>query len=56
MLDATGDMVAGPARVDTPHPATPAAVVEGLAGMVGPLGAFERISIGFPGVVRDGEC
>ncbi len=55
VLDASDAMSAGPARIDTPHPAPPATVVEGLAGIVGPLGRFDRISIGFPGVVRDGK-
>lgn len=55
ILAPTGRMVAGPARVDTPHPATPAAVIDALAGLIAPLGYFQRISIGFPGVVRDGR-
>jgi polyphosphate glucokinase len=55
ILAATGTMSAGPDRVDTPHPATPAAVVDGLVELVRPLGAFDRISIGFPGVVRHGR-
>lgn len=54
ILATTGRMVAGPARVDTPHPATPAVVLDALTAMVRPVGSFERISIGFPGVVRDG--
>ncbi len=54
ILATTGRMVAGPARVDTPHPATPAVVLDALTAMVRPMGSFERISIGFPGVVRDG--
>jgi polyphosphate glucokinase len=54
ILATTGRMVAGPARVDTPHPPTPAVVLDALTAMVRPMGSFERISIGFPGVVRDG--
>jgi polyphosphate glucokinase len=54
ILASTGRMVAGPRRVNTPHPAPPAAVVEALIGLTPPLGKFDRISIGFPGVVRDG--
>jgi polyphosphate glucokinase len=54
VLDAGGALVAGPVRVVTPHPATPAAVVEDLAGLAKQLGTFNRISIGFPGAVRDG--
>ncbi len=38
VLDASDAMSAGPARIDTPHPSPPAVVVEGLAGIVGPLG------------------
>ena len=48
-------MTAGPSRVDTPHPAPPDLVVEALVGLAGPLGRFGRISIGFPGVVRNGR-
>lgn len=54
ILDATGAMIAGPARIPTPHPAAPETVVSGLTDMVARLGAFERISIGFPGVIRNG--
>jgi polyphosphate glucokinase len=42
-------------RVATPVGAPPEKVVEVLAGMVAPLGAFDRVSVGFPGVVRDGR-
>ena len=55
ILAITGHMIAGPQRIATPHPATPDAVIDELVGMVAPLGSFERISIGFPGVVRDGR-
>jgi len=54
VLDAAGALVSGPARVETPHPASPIAVVDGLLGLAKQLTAFNRISIGFPGVVRDG--
>jgi polyphosphate glucokinase len=55
ILAPTGSMSAGPDRVDTPHPATPATVVDALVDLVRPLGVFDRISIGFPGVVREGR-
>ena len=55
VLSPAGDMVAGPARADTPHPATPDAVINVLTELVGSLGPFQRISIGFPGVVRGGR-
>jgi len=54
VLNSTGEMVSGPARVVTPKPAKPAAVVTALVELAKPLGRFDRISIGFPGVVRMG--
>jgi polyphosphate glucokinase len=54
VLNGTGEMVAGPSRVVTPRPAKPAAVVTALVELTKPLGQFDRISIGFPGVVRMG--
>jgi polyphosphate glucokinase len=41
-------------RVDTPRPATPAAVVKAILGLAKQQGAFDRVSVGFPGVVRKG--
>ncbi|WP_428535447.1 ROK family protein [Rhodopila sp.] len=55
VLDQNGTMAAGPNRVDTPAQPTPAAVVDALIGLTGAMGAFDRISVGFPGVVRGGE-
>jgi polyphosphate glucokinase len=55
LLNTDGEMVAGPNRVDTPARPTPAVVVEALVGLATPLGHFDRISVGFPGVVRQGH-
>ncbi len=55
VLNTAGVFVAGPSRVNTPDPATPEAVIAGLIGIIGPLGAFDRVSMGFPGVVRHGR-
>ena len=52
VLSASGEMVTERARVVTPNPAKPTAVVEALSGLSSQLGPFDRISIGFPGVVR----
>ena len=41
-------------RVETPRPATPDAVMKVIWTMIEPLGEFDRISVGFPGVVIDG--
>jgi polyphosphate glucokinase len=42
------------ARVETPRPATPSAVLAAIWPLIEPLGDFDRISVGFPGVVIDG--
>jgi polyphosphate glucokinase len=55
VLDAVGSLSSGPARIPTPHPAAPETVVTGLADMIAQLGSFDRISIGFPGVIRNGS-
>jgi polyphosphate glucokinase len=41
-------------REETPRPATPAAVLEVVARLAGLLGSYDRVSVGFPGVVEDG--
>jgi polyphosphate glucokinase len=55
VLDAAGVMTTERLRVATPHPSPPALVVDTLAALVAPLPAFDRISVGFPGVVREGR-
>jgi len=41
-------------RVDTPRPATAKAVMGAILGLANQQGAFDRVSVGFPGVVRKG--
>jgi polyphosphate glucokinase len=41
-------------RVDTPRPATPKALVKAILGLAKQQGEFDRVSVGFPGVVRKG--
>jgi len=55
VLDARGQMLADPVRVETPSPCPPSVLVEALVQLVKPLPAFDRVSVGFPGVVRHGE-
>lgn len=55
VLDGAGEMTTERMRVKTPRPATPRAVVDELVKLVIGLPRFDRISIGFPGVVRDGR-
>ena len=52
LLDAQGKVVGNNARVETPHPSPPDAVVPALVGLAHCLGDFDRVSVGFPGVVR----
>lgn len=52
LLDADGAMIGTRARVETPHPSPPEMVIPALVGLAHCLGAFDRISVGFPGVVR----
>lgn len=54
VIDAQGRPVVERKRVPTPHPAPPAKVLEAIGTMVADLPAFDRISAGFPGVVRNG--
>jgi polyphosphate glucokinase len=42
------------ARVATPRPATPTAVLRALWSLIESLGEFDRVSVGFPGIVVDG--
>jgi len=54
VLDARGGVVADKLRMPTPRPATQAAVLEGIAALAARLPRVERMSVGFPGVVRRG--
>jgi polyphosphate glucokinase len=55
VVDEAGQMLTDRVRLPTPVGAPPQQIVETLAGMVAPLGAFDRVSVGFPGVVRNGR-
>ena len=54
ILDADGKQLGERARVETPHPAPPDVVLPLLEGLAKQLPGFDRISVGFPGSVRDG--
>lgn len=55
VLDEEGKMLVDRVRVETPVGSPPDGIVEALAKLVEPLPAFDRVSVGFPGVVRDGK-
>ncbi len=54
IIDERGRAQGPRVRVATPRPATPEAVLEALCALISPLGKYERISMGFPGVVTGG--
>jgi len=54
VLDIAGGMLTERVRIETPRPATPDAIIGAIATLVRPLGAYDRVSVGFPGVVVDG--
>lgn len=55
VIDAKGRMVADRVRVPTPYPLPPATFVEAIVALVKPLPTYDRVSVGFPGVVRSGK-
>ncbi len=54
VLDAAGEAVTTRNRVPTPNPAKPEPVIEAIAALAKEQGEFNRVSVGFPGVVRHG--
>lgn len=54
VLDAKGQALTERLRIETPRPATPEAVLRALAILIDQLGEFDRVSVGFPGVVVAG--
>jgi len=54
-LDAKGKMLTDRLRVPTPYPIPPTRLVSELRKLVAPIGSFDRISVGFPGMVRNGH-
>jgi polyphosphate glucokinase len=54
VLDADGHMVADRVKIPTTYPLSPAELVAKLVKLVAPLPPFDRISAGFPGMVRRG--
>lgn len=53
VLDDKGNPSSERLREDTPRPATPLAVVGMIRSLVERMPAFDRVSVGFPGVVHD---
>src|SRR4051812_3976148 len=54
VLDIDGAASGERERIETPHPAIPEAVLSVIDTLAQKLGDFDRVSIGFPGVVQEG--
>ncbi|MGC1308821.1 MAG: ROK family protein [Phormidesmis sp.] len=54
VLDEVGKALGERDRIKTPTPATPEAVMGVIESLVRIQGEFDRVSVGFPGVVRKG--
>lgn len=54
LLNQDGTPQGDRARVETPQPAKPEPIVAAIAQLAADKGEFERVSVGFPGVVRNG--
>ena len=55
VLDEAGRMEHDRVRTDTPYPLSPQKLVIELQDLIRQLPPFDRISVGFPGMVRDGR-
>ena len=55
IVDESVRLLTDRARIDTPVGAPAKEIVQALVQLVQPLGAFDRVSVGFPGVVREGR-
>lgn len=54
ILDHTGTPVSDYSRMETPQPSTPAKVMERIQEVVKNFTEYDRISVGFPGYVKNG--
>lgn len=54
LLNAAGKPISDRQRAETPQPATPDAVLQVLDSLIRTVSGFDRVSVGFPGVVKHG--
>jgi polyphosphate glucokinase len=55
VLNESGQMEHDRVRIATPYPLSPQKLVTVLEDLIKPLPAFDRVSVGFPGMVRGGH-
>jgi polyphosphate glucokinase len=53
-LDENGKMITERQKIKTPHNATPKKVIAIIAELAKMAGAFDRASVGFPGMIKNG--
>ena len=53
VLDDLGEPISDRARLKTPQPPTPEAVIDTIMTLAEPQN-FDRVAVGFPGVIRNG--
>jgi polyphosphate glucokinase len=54
-LDAKGNALIDRIRIPTPYPLPPKRLIDQLADLVRPIDNYDRVSVGFPGMVRKGR-
>jgi polyphosphate glucokinase len=54
LLDENGKPITDRLRAKTPEPSTPANIIAIIADFAKQLGEFDRVSVGFPGVIKKG--
>lgn len=54
VLNAAGGLLHDRVRVETTYPCPPTALVHALTKLASSFASFDRVSVGFPGVVRHG--
>ncbi len=55
ILDIDGNLLTERHRIETPHPCSTDELVDALVKLVEPFPTFDYVSVGFPGVVRNGK-
>ncbi len=55
VLAKDGTMLTQRVRIETPYPCSPDTFVDTVTHLVHDLGHWDRVSVGFPGLVRDGK-
>lgn len=54
LVNLDGEMVSERVKIKTPYPCPPERLVESLMRLVDGIGEYDRVSVGFPGLVRNG--